>query len=812
MVKTNGLGFGIVLLILSLVSIVPPCDARVAPGALDTTFGTDGKVTTDFFGYDDGANAVAIDSQGRIVAAGFANSCGGYYCFAVARYNANGSLDTTFGTDGKVTTDFFNEEGWAHALAIDSSDRIVLAGDTFGYFTLVRYNTDGSLDTTFGTDGKVADDFGGGENVPFALAIDSNGKIVVAGYTTSDNLYADFALARYNSDGSIDDTFGTDGKVTTDFKEYDYLYALAIDSTGKIVVAGSTQPEPYDAHLCDFALARYNTDGSLDTTFGTNGKVTTDFGGRDDECFTLAIDGQGRIVVAGFSADPDYTFSQFALARYKSDGNLDTTFSNDGIVITNFEGSYEAASALAIDKADKIVVAGYATSDFALARYNSNGSFDTTFGIDGKVTTKFEGSSGAASALAIDGSGKIVVAGLTTPDDGFYGDFALARYLAEEINPPTGTIQINGEADATRNTEVTLTLTATDDTPGKIRMCISNTMTCSTWTAFAETMSWTLTSGNGTKTVYVWFKDVWGNVNPTPYSDTILLDTKDPTDGTVTATPGNTQVALEWTGFADTGSEIGRYKVVFAAGTVPPSCSEGKVIYSGTDTSFIHDGLANGKKYGYRVCARDNAGNVSEGATVSTKPRPELNPPTGSITIKGGAEAAKCRNVTLTLTATDATPGAIKMCISNRATCTNWTAFAETKSWTLATGDGTKTVNVWFRDVWGNESDVPYSDTILLDTIAPTNGTVTATPGIGQVTLEWTGFTDTDSGIGDYKVVFSRGSAPASCSEGKQIYNGPDTTYLHTGLTPGTTYYYRVCAIDEAGNTSTGKTVKAKPQ
>ena len=89
------------------------------------------------------------------------------------------------------------------------------------------------------------------------------------------------------------------------------------------------------------------------------------------------------------------------------------------------------------------------------------------------------------------------------------------------------------------------------------------------------------------------------------------------------------------------------------------------------------------------------------------------------------------------------------MCISNTATCTTWTAFATTKSWTLTTGNGTKTVNVWFRDVWGNVNDVPYSDTILLDTIAPTNGTVTATPGDAQVTLDWTGFTDTGSGIGE---------------------------------------------------------------
>jgi len=178
----------------------------------------------------------------------------------------------------------------------------------------------------------------------------------------------------------------------------------------------------------------------------------------------------------------------------------------------------------------------------------------------------------------------------------------------------------------------------------------------------------------------------------------------------------------------------------------------------------------------------------------------------------GGAEATKSRDVILTLTATDDTPGAIRMCISNTMTCTTWAAFATTKSWTLAAGNGTKTVNVSFKNVWGNVNDTPYSDTIILDTLAPMNGTVTATPGDGQVTLDWMGFTDAGSGIGNYKVVFSKMSAPASCSEGKQIYKGSDMTYMHTGLTSGTTYYYRVCAIDEAGNISTGKTAKAKPQ
>jgi hypothetical protein len=190
---------------------------------------------------------------------------------------------------------------------------------------------------------------------------------------------------------------------------------------------------------------------------------------------------------------------------------------------------------------------------------------------------------------------------------------------------------------------------------------------------------------------------------------------------------------------------------------------------------------------------------------------PDTNPPTGSITINGGAEATKSTAVTLALTASDDSPGAIQMCISNTATCKKWTVFAAIKNWTLTKGNGTKTVNVWFKDVWGNATPTPYSGTIILDTIAPTNGTVTATPGDAQVTLDWTGFTDAGSGIGSYKVVYATGSAPKSCSSGTAIYSGTNTTYPHTGLINGTTYYYRVCAIDKAENISKGATANAKP-
>jgi hypothetical protein len=152
------------------------------------------------------------------------------------------------------------------------------------------------------------------------------------------------------------------------------------------------------------------------------------------------------------------------------------------------------------------------------------------------------------------------------------------------------------------------------------------------------------------------------------------------------------------------------------------------------------------------------------------------------------------------------------MCISNTAGCSSWTSFSPTKNWTLSYGSGTKTVYVWFRDRRGNTNPIPYSDTIILDTTAPTNGTVTGTPGDAQVTLNWSGFSDSQSGIGNYKVVFATGSyAPYSCSGGTAIYTGPDISFIHTGRNNGTTYSYRVCAIDKAGNMSSGATRAVKP-
>jgi uncharacterized delta-60 repeat protein len=407
--------------------------ASAAAGQLDPSFGDDGRVTTSFTGGALAA-AVAIQPNARIVAAGSTFANPNQFDFALARYRHPGSLDQSFDADGKVTTDFGGSDVLA-GVAIQADGKIVAAGTTDAGvtgddFALARYNPDGSLDLTFGGDGKVTTDFGDVDNGSGGVAIQGDGKIVVAGITLDvATQQADFALARYNPDGSLDPTFDGDGKVTTDFGGFEQALGVAAQSDARIVVVGAINLE-------DFALARYNPDGSLDQTFDGDGKVTTDFGSFDVAA-DVGIQADGKIVTAG-SAFGATSGQDFAVARYNPDGRLDPSFDGDGKVTTDFggdDGNQAALLGLAIQRNAKIVVAGMTLTpadpleqDFAVARYNSDGSLDQSFDVDGKVTTDFGGTD-FAGGVAIQQGGKSVAAGSTSPDGtGGGASFALARY------------------------------------------------------------------------------------------------------------------------------------------------------------------------------------------------------------------------------------------------------------------------------------------------------------------------------------------------------------------------------------------------
>jgi competence ComEA-like helix-hairpin-helix protein len=496
-----------------LLSLTSWSSALSAAGVLDPTFGTGGIVTTDFGGSPDVGNAVAIQADGKIIVAGYGGPLRTPIGFALARYNSDGSLDSTFGTDGKVTTDFGTAyRGGLADVVVQPDGKIVVAGQNYNGsnhdFALVRFNSDGSLDTTFDTDGKVITDFGGDNlinintasaeeiemlpsigpfiaqrivdyrnehglfatiedilNVPgigpgtfdrirdlitigtsddfgYALVLQPDGRIVVGGRSLISSDF-DFALARYNSDGSLDKTFDNDGRVTTDFgNSIDWGNDIELLPDGRIIVVGTRE----DGMKFDFALARYNSDGSLDKTFDRDGKVITDFKKGRDTGSAVMLQLDGRIVVAGGSHT---TTSDFALARYNSNGSLDKTFDKDGRVITDF-GNNDIGTDLAIQPDGKIVAGGQTGQSeamsniaFALARFNGNGSLDTTFDTDGLVTTSIGGIQDQASAVALQTDGKIVLAGSSLTSSGT--DFALARYDAEASG--VGTISVPGKAN-----------------------------------------------------------------------------------------------------------------------------------------------------------------------------------------------------------------------------------------------------------------------------------------------------------------------------------------------------------------------------
>jgi uncharacterized delta-60 repeat protein len=426
--------------------------SQAASGDLDLTFGSNGKVLTDFGGTTDYVFATAMQPDGKLIAAGRAIKNYGDPAFfsdwALARYNPDGSPDTSFGDigdDGKVKTHFGGGQfDTVNDLALQPDGKIVAIGqakNTSGSnidITVVRYNTDGHLDQTFGNGGKVQTHLAGTDDQAGGVVLQPDGKIVVAG-RTGNSAIANVALLRYNPDGSLDTTFGSNGTVTTHFDGGYNTTAnardLALQPDGKLVAVGfyiqDTGAGPVNA------LVRYNPNGSLDTTFGNGGKVVSSVAGYADK---MALRPDGKIITVGH-VRVGYHNNDFALARYNNDGSLDASFGSNGKVTTSFSSSSDdSAHAIALQSDGKIVVAGetgnYPHFHFAVVRYSSDGQLDPAFGSGGKVSTPLSSSWDAAYGLALQADGKIILAGeCDLCPSGL--DFALVRYL--NSLPPTPT-------------------------------------------------------------------------------------------------------------------------------------------------------------------------------------------------------------------------------------------------------------------------------------------------------------------------------------------------------------------------------------
>lgn len=431
-------------------------------GDLDATFSGDGWVTTDFGTTGDVARAVAIQTDGKIVVAGDPKGATTGNDFAVARYNNDGTLDTSFGVGGKLTTDFGQAQENAFGVVIQPDGKIVVAGRATVLrgkgskaaldwdFAVARYNSNGTLDTSFGQPsggqrtGKMLINFGLEEQA-FGVALQSDGKIVVSGKQFSDDPNYDnrIATARLNTNGTLDTSFDGDGLVTTNVSVRiagvqsgdDFAKAVAVQSDGRIVVAGGTNGGSASS-LGDFAVVRYNANGSLDPSFDTDGiKVIAGESGGGDEARALAIQSDGRIVIAGRSGD------DVGLARLNgSDGSPDPTFDGDGVVRDDWGGEddgqgingSDAINGLALQADGKLVAAGQTVSGVggganyqAVARYTTDGALDTSFAGSGLVFTDVPGDGESAQAVAFDASQRIVTAGAADTN------FFVARYLGD---------------------------------------------------------------------------------------------------------------------------------------------------------------------------------------------------------------------------------------------------------------------------------------------------------------------------------------------------------------------------------------------
>ena len=411
---------------------------------LDNFFSLDGQhLSGDALG--DVGSAIKRQDDGKLVVAGtsITNPAVLDYAFYVQRFNADGTLDTGFGNGGRVMTEFTPGADLANEVLVQSDGKIIALGIANGApganstFALVRYTADGTPDGSFGTGGLVTSDPGPGLDSILGATLRSDGKIVVAGVSSSAGAPDQFTVARYLTDGTLDDSFGVGGVVVTPFTAFASRgAAVAIDADGKVVAVGTSQSGNVTSSE-NFAIARYNEDGSLDTTFDTDGKAIVNFENASDRATSLAIQGDGKILVAG-EASGFTTRPHMAAARLNADGSLDTAWAGDGTLRLPLDtaGNRSGAMAVLVHSDGRVVLAGQqypatgSATDFALVRLTETGELDPTFNGTGIRTLDFGGSSAdqAGDAVFVAGEGIVMVGASNggTPSRPF--DTAIAQF------------------------------------------------------------------------------------------------------------------------------------------------------------------------------------------------------------------------------------------------------------------------------------------------------------------------------------------------------------------------------------------------
>ena len=467
-------------------------------GDLDTSFGVNGKVVTGFGPNDSRATSIVVQPDGKMLAGGSCQTFDGSIHFALARYNPNGTLDSTFGANGKAVPRVFEMPNNGHvennilSIVLLDSGKFLVVGN-YGInnvpsgIVIARFNTDGTIDTTFGTAGIVFKESG---SVKEGLKMLPDGKfIIISGdyVNYGGNNMPSAAFERYTQEGVLDTTFGTDGKVVTSFGNgYTGLTSMSLLPDGKFVATGSFSPTGQNTVV--MIAAKYNADGSLDTTFDTDGKVTTTFGtGTNSYGVFVSANSDGKITVAGTVFTSNNTLINFGLVQYNANGSLDTGFDGDGKALSLIDDGFYAIKSISKDASGKYLVnfndgnpfnysvirkynadisldasfgingqfntlnSGYgmaeyitATSDskiimlrsftFGLIKYNTNGTLDTTFDTDGIVITEFEYSTDELKKIIVLPNDKIIALGTSRyrqPNNAYFSNIVLSKYNSD---------------------------------------------------------------------------------------------------------------------------------------------------------------------------------------------------------------------------------------------------------------------------------------------------------------------------------------------------------------------------------------------
>ena len=414
------LGFALVLLLAS--------SALASPGDRDPTFDDDGRATVDFGTGFEGGEAVAVGEDGSILIVGGIDPGGPSESLVMARLTSSGEPDLTFSDDGQQIVPSIRY-GTGVALQEDGKIVVVAPGaqfaSSFGW-TIARFESDGDPDPTFGGgDGIVTTDLNPDEtDAPFDVVIQPDGKIVVVGFKGLSDGWR-FAVVRYEEDGDLDPEFANGGIRIARIGLASRATAVALQPNGKIVVVGHAQK----GEEIRTGVARFLSNGNLDPAFSDDGKLVTTYG-VVDLASDVAIQPDGGIVVVGRAAQAGNGID-FGVARFRPSGKLDPNFSGDGLVRTDFKGEGDFATSVAIQENGRILVGGSALansrSNFGIARYTAAGRLNLSFGNQGRVRTNFgTGVDDSANDIAFDNVGLVAV-GWGTPI--FGNDVAVARYL-----------------------------------------------------------------------------------------------------------------------------------------------------------------------------------------------------------------------------------------------------------------------------------------------------------------------------------------------------------------------------------------------